>query len=128
MIELKKGNHYVAIAFVAWDSGDWMVCVWNDQEDTQHLQYRFRYYVDDRAFDSSDEKRWYEASGPVMSDDAAINILRAAMTSIALATEAHVADLIIICGDYKSAFRALHAAPWVHIKMERGGDTDDQGC
>lgn len=41
------------------DDQDWMAGL-TKVEDGLKLQYRFRYYKDDKVWDSKDEKRWYE--------------------------------------------------------------------
>jgi len=40
------------LATLYWRTGVW------------HLIYRFRYFVDDKIFDSADERSWYHASMP----------------------------------------------------------------
>ncbi len=40
------------------DECDWLGAVWREGDDYV-LEYRFRYYVDDKTFDSKDRKNWY---------------------------------------------------------------------
>lgn len=40
---------------------DWMAAVQEIEPDSKYkLTYRFRYYKDDKVFDSEDKKNWYE--------------------------------------------------------------------
>jgi hypothetical protein len=42
---------------------DWMAAVREIEPDEKYeLTYRFRYYKDDKAFDSEDKKNWYSAT------------------------------------------------------------------
>lgn len=45
------------------ETQDWMATVREVEPDARYeLVYRFRYYKDDKAFDSQDEKNWYKAT------------------------------------------------------------------
>lgn len=41
-------------------SQDYLCSVWRTEEGGLVCKYRFRYYVDDKSFDSDDKKNWYE--------------------------------------------------------------------
>lgn len=74
MIEIKMDNYYIGV----WTAqvtgsrpGDWMAMAWREPDGKWYLKYRFRYHVDDRKFNSGDERRWYAFE---WKDDAAADI------------------------------------------------------
>ncbi len=46
------------------NKSDFLGGVWLDG-DVYVMEYRFRYYVDDKTFDSKDKKNWYHAEVPI---------------------------------------------------------------
>jgi hypothetical protein len=63
MIEMDE--KLVGIWFLATipNSQDWMAGVRELEPDQKYkLTYRFRYYKDDKAFDSEDKRNWYEGT------------------------------------------------------------------
>ena len=56
-------------------SQDWLGAVWRTDEGTI-LRYRFRYYVDDKTFDSDDKKSWYEVGPMKKTEEEAIEMAR----------------------------------------------------
>lgn len=97
-----------------------MACVWNDGE-REHLQYRFRYHVDDRVFDSDDRKSWYELARDGIRPDA---VVIAEMNTVVRALGAEIGadeiEYIYIGGDSEKAYRAIINAPWAHFR--KAGD------
>jgi hypothetical protein len=59
------------------DESDWIGAVWRDG-DNWIMEYRFRYYVDDKTFDSEDVKNWYTHKIPVdkYTEDEVISAMR----------------------------------------------------
>lgn len=53
----------IGLWFVAMSGQDWMAHI-EERKDSYHLEYRHRYYRDDKNFDSDDEKNWYAADMP----------------------------------------------------------------
>src|SRR5882762_9688868 len=51
-------DNILGLWFVAWQGADWMAGLWKTPNGPEG-KYRFRYYKDDKAFGSKDEKRWY---------------------------------------------------------------------
>lgn len=45
--------------YLSMEDQDWMAQI-NDEDDHFYMQYRHRYYKDDKNFDSEDVKKWYE--------------------------------------------------------------------
>ncbi len=60
MIELGPDVWVYGMWFVQGDKCDYLACV-RKVEGLWRLDYRFRYYNSDKAFDSDDEKHWYSA-------------------------------------------------------------------
>jgi len=122
VIELKEGRYYVGVWWVAWTGGDWMACVWRDDKE-EHLQYRFRYYADDKAFDSDDTKNWYSMARDIQPDAETIEQVNTVARAIGAELEAVDVEYIYIGGDNMKAWRALQNAPWAHWRR-----ADDEGA
>jgi hypothetical protein len=53
----------IAIWFVELPKADWLAAVREVVPEKKYeLTYRFRYHVDDKAFDSKDKKSWYQGT------------------------------------------------------------------
>jgi hypothetical protein len=52
------------IWFMSTPGGDWMMTIDRTPAGAAKIIYRFRYYEDDKAFDSKDRKNWYQATHP----------------------------------------------------------------
>ena len=63
-IEFKEGRYFSQIWNVGGRGKDWLGAVWKDPDGPWTLTYRFRYYLDDKAHDSADERSWYEMQVP----------------------------------------------------------------
>lgn len=61
--------------YVPFTGGDWLAAI-ERGSDAYHLIYRFRYYVDDKSFDSDDTKNWYEGDISLDTDEAVIEHMR----------------------------------------------------
>ena len=64
-LELKPQRYVSAQWAVFGREKDYLAHLWRDREggdDRWHVQYRFRYYADDKAHNSEDQKNWYEWS------------------------------------------------------------------
>jgi len=59
------------------NGSDFLGGVWRDG-DNYVMEYRFRYYVDDKTFDSEDKKNWYSAEIPTdrASEDDVVGAMR----------------------------------------------------
>jgi len=59
------------------NGSDWLGSVW--REGNQYvMEYRFRYHVDDKTFDSKDKKNWYRAkiAANTTTEDELISAIR----------------------------------------------------
>lgn len=68
MIELRDGDYIVGVWIAPLPPqlgrpGNLMATLWR-RDDIWHLVWRFRYFVDDKVFESADEKSWYRTHAP----------------------------------------------------------------
>lgn len=77
-LEFKARRFYAVIGFVHGEKAgrDWLGAAWKDAEGPWHVTYRFRYYRDDKVWDSLDEKNWYEATAEGKSKEEVVDLLR----------------------------------------------------
>lgn len=62
-IELSDTSTILGHWFTNIPGGDFMATVYRDNNDSPwQLRYRFRYHVDDKAFNSQDIKNWYQGT------------------------------------------------------------------
>jgi hypothetical protein len=131
MIKLEKGRYISRIYFVGdGESFDMLGCLWR-QLPSGHwkLDYRFRYYKDDQAHDSVDEKSGWGASfdgayseGEVVKKvDAVIRKLAEAMPALrgAPAGSRYTLDTTVIESDEPAvAIERMRGKPYFHMKFE----------
>jgi len=129
-IEFKEGVRYIGIFFVEWpnfgnvDAGNLLLALW-EEDGRAKFKYRFRYFRDEKVFDSQDVRNWYEADGQLAPDGELMAKFTMVCKMIAGVSEAEVADAIYINGDAEAAMRALLNAEWAHARAEEvelGGD------
>jgi len=126
---------------VILNEGDEMICVWTiagRNRDFQaylcrraegkklHLEYRFRYYVDDKVFDSKDRKSWYafEATG---TEDEAIekidfmceNIVGEGFAKVDDAFLGAVVDKVVVRGGIDKFEELMKGKPYMHWRVEK---------
>ena len=64
IFEFKEGRYVKRIYFLMASAGDLMGCLYRDgDEGPWTLDWRVRYYNDDKAFDSADERSAHRAVG-----------------------------------------------------------------
>ena len=118
-LELKADMWVYGIWYVQGKDCDWMGSL-SKQDDKVVLEYRFRYYKDDRAFDSKDTKNWYTGSSPV--EDLEKNLagfLSGVLPIIEqyLDSKADFVDLQCSGDDPKVLFE-LGSRPWASLRIE----------
>lgn len=66
MIDVKEGNVFIGIWFVqVTQNCDMTGAAWKEEGKGPWIyRFRYRYYRDDKANDSNDEKRWYQVKFP----------------------------------------------------------------
>lgn len=104
------------------DEQDWMGAVSEiAPEEKYKLVYRFRYYKDDKIFESEDKRNWYrcECSG---SRAYCIASLRNVAKGLADAAGGQQVYETINNGDYQDFLRRFQAQPFVFMRMESKPD------
>jgi hypothetical protein len=123
ILDLREDTLVWAVWFVALAdapggpaSGDWMAVILRQKGEPWFLRYRFRYYLDLKAFDSEDEISEYELEGTDPTD-------------LEFKTD-HVSDQIlarygagdrnklVIRAGSREAIAELAKMPWCNIKIE----------
>jgi hypothetical protein len=99
------------------EKSDWMLAVREiTAEEKYEVVFRFRYYKDDKAFDSDDKKNWYK--GTVSGTRAyVIASLRAAAQLIATTAIEPLYELLNERG-IDQFMRELQDAPFAHVRIE----------
>lgn len=118
MIEFSEDT--IGIWFVGLPKGDWLASVFTE-DDKPCLIYRFRYHVDDKAFDSDDEKNWYrlapKGAGGV---DKLVETVRFIAGSMAAGADTEVYELMREdFGDTGAFMEEFRKAPFVTWKEEK---------
>jgi hypothetical protein len=122
-IEIKEGRYISHFWFVD-DGGtkDWMACLWRDLAPGSkwHMTYRFRYYQDDKALDSADEKSWMEMEGPAEKSETKVVQMA---DEIARMTELHFRGksykLVVQSSDVPAIIQLLKSQVWMHIREDK---------
>ena len=126
-IEFKEGVRYIGIFFVQWpdfgkvDAGNLLLALW-EEDDRAKFKYRFRYFRDEKVFESQDVRNWYEAEGKLASDRKLMAQFTSVCKMIAGVSEAEIADAIYINGDAEAAMRAMLTTEWAHGRREKIDD------
>ena len=88
-IEIKQENTYLGIWNAAFTGGDFMAIGWKTPTGPWKVEYRFRYYVDRKVFDSNDTRNWYGFSARDGSEASRISVKIAMDTIMKLGVETH---------------------------------------
>ncbi len=120
MIEFSEDT--VGIWFVGLPDSDWLASIFI-KDGKACLIYRFRYHVDDKSFDSKDEKNWYTME-PTSGRDGDLEKLLALVRSIAglMAAKAdtEVYEIMMENFDDMGAFlEEFRKAPFVTIEERK---------
>jgi len=117
---LKLDENVVGIWYVQLPEGDWLASVFME-DDKPCLEYRFRYYVDDKSFDSADEKNWYrmQPTGPADLNKL-VETVRVIAGLTAARGKSEVYELMMENFDNFDAFaKEFQKAEFVSIQEER---------
>ena len=99
---------------------DWMAAVSEIEPDSKYeLVYRFRYYKDDKAFDSEDKKNWYSGTltGTRSYVLAAMREVAGTMESVA---KGKLYELVNEDGDVSKLMRKFQDLPFVYMRASNG--------
>ncbi len=120
-IVFQEGRYFAALWFVnaADKSCDWLAALWKDKGGDWEAVYRFRYYRDDKAHGSEDQKSWYAVNIPGDAPEGAamrgLNVI-AGMVAKEYGGEIHKVPLR--SSDPMKCIEALKREPWFHMAEE----------
>lgn len=123
-VEFKEGNYISRIWFFSKKGAafDINATLWRKLPDgAWNFDYRFRYYNDDKAFDSKDRKSFYHGTFPEKLDEASvIRKLSPAIQNLKLATRLDVDCVIVETDDPYAIMDALstHKKSWISFKID----------
>lgn len=120
-IPLVEGNLYVAVWFIMYEGGDWLLTGWIENATCRgHLRGRIRTTVDDRVWDSADHKDWFgvvrESSDRQNVMEAGDLMARGVMAALALDGVVANMDRKEINGDHYAALETFEQASWGHTQ------------
>jgi len=116
MIEFTENTYCLGIWYLQDETRDWLAAVTREGEFV--ARYRFRYYRDDKAWDSDDVKNWWEARCPGKTEDqiiAMIDDVAAALRRQGFSTSEPWRR--IVRGNSEAVLEALKQAPFSHIRQ-----------
>jgi len=118
MIDFSPGNYFYVIFFVGdYATQDLMGAVWKDTKGRIILKYRFRYYKDDKLWDSEDKKNWYEFR---TTEDRVEEIIGITKNIVDLShirfDKKGICDWVVVNGDPEKAADMLKNKVWVEAK------------
>jgi hypothetical protein len=116
-MSIEISENTLGVWFVSWGSADWMGGLWRTPKGPAGA-YRFRYYRDTEAFNSKDEKSWYDLNPSDLAQDegewiAAMSKLSEVITH---AQEGQRWELLrgsMSVDEFMEAFKKL---PFAHVK------------
>lgn len=98
---------------------DWMAAVNEIEPEAKYkLTYRFRYYKDDKAFDSEDKKNWYEGEVTGTRSYVIAAMRHVAQTLAEKSGEAGPVYEVLNDGDVQKFRRTLGDMPFVFMRAE----------
>ena len=119
MIELNSDCWVYGFWYVDGDDKNWLACL-SKRDGSWRLDYRFRYYRDDKAHDSDDKKSWY--TGKMNGDQPVEKILAAVGQAVAAIEKEYgnKADFLSLeCqGDDPKVFFEIGATSWGNPRFE----------
>lgn len=117
MIDLSEKT--VAIWYILLDSGtDWIAGITELVENEEYLiQYRFRYYEDNKVFESKDRKNWYEGTTRGTKNYVLGCFKTVARDFKILSLYPESFFELINEGDFKDFMKKLQDAPFSHARM-----------
>lgn len=116
-MELSNDMWVYGVWHVQGDKCDWLASLWR-KGDKAYLEYRFRYYRDDKTHNSEDEKIWHDAEGPADKIEVAAAALRDVAKCVAKDWNSTVDFIDLQCqgGDPKVMFE-LGSQPWTNMRL-----------
>lgn len=123
MINLTENTYCLGLWYVQGDGCDWLAAVTREPNEPFVMRYRFRYYVDDKGFDSDDVKSWWEARFPDLDENKIIRSIDKSVTDLQRGGFAIGEPWrAIVRGSSEAAMDALKTAPFVHLQVAEHED------
>ena len=99
------------------NSSDFLGSVWRDGGD-YIMAYRFRYYEDDKTFDSKDRKNWYEARMPAdkVEEQDLIDAMRTVVKMMWKGSGGQRYELLMGSGGVEQMMAELKKWPMISMK------------
>jgi hypothetical protein len=98
---------------------DWMASVREIEPERKYeVMYRFRYYKDDKVFDSKDRKNWYRAE-PSQTRAYVVAGIRAAARKLEEVSRGGKLYELMNDGDFEKFKREFENLPFVFMRMEK---------
>jgi hypothetical protein len=108
----------VGVWYVHLENSDWLASIWME-DGKATMAYRFRYYKDDKTFDSEDEKNWYGVGSTDPSPDKLVLATRMIADKMAKMAGEEVYELMMAdCGSEKAFMEEFAKAPFVDMQQE----------
>lgn|GEM_PF-2890071 len=118
ILDIVEGRYFLAVWFVAGAGMDFLGAVFRDAGEKRfHLKYRFRYYRDDKAFDSDDEKSVYHATTDNASEaelEAHLDFVTKSLLAAGMPGPAYKVPLKT--SDPQTIMTAIADAPFAYVK------------
>lgn len=104
------------------EDADWLGAVKRVDENTHQLDYRHRYYKDDRTDEfSQDEKRWYSVQFNDFTDWQMLEEIRRILVPLAKIAKSEVTEVLMHDGDVDDFIAQMSALPFAHIQEKPPG-------
>lgn len=102
---------------------DWMATLYRQGDKPWEVEYRFRYYLDDKNTDEiEDEKRFFLVAGRDGSEESRVELVHAfGLASNALLETgfAQHREIVLVEGGIESFCTAMKKQPWAHFQSEK---------
>ncbi len=108
----------IGLWYVQLSDSDWLASIWRE-DGRPKLSYRFRYYEDDKSFDSEDRKHWYVLETKDADVHELIETIRVLADKMAGMAGSEVYE--IMASDFKNIddfMEEFGKAPFVSMKKE----------
>jgi hypothetical protein len=114
-IEITEGTIGIWYTELPNNEGNWMAGAKRDPDGTYDVTYRFRYYRDEKTFESSDERRWEGFKIDSKKSDAVTRI-----TSSLRFVQQHLGgnsyEVLRGTGSIKQFMEEFEKLPFVHVR------------
>ncbi len=123
-ISIGDGTYLVGLWFTGNEDVDWMMTVYRKKgEKNFRGEYRFRYHVDDKNFDSDDVKHWTDIDFKDNSEEDIVMKTHLIANELGVQMGQKTEFVSVRSDDPEVFFNALKDKPWAHIKkLEPGSE------